>query len=98
MKRIILALLCLTPVGCADRSHMSPGYGKSYREFQARQTANPGAGERDLASKGLDTQEAALIAGGYRKGLARKGQEVPNDPGLLQTSEPKGRNPPASER
>jgi hypothetical protein len=83
---LILTALILTALGCADRTHLTPEYGKSFHEFQARQTANPGAGEKDIATKGLDTQEAAMISHGYRASLASKGQEVSREPGLLEAT------------
>jgi len=82
----LLPCLLWGALGCADRTHMSPGYGRSYSEFIARQMVNPGAGEREAATKGLDTQEASAISQGYNQSLARKGSTVTQEPTLLQVT------------
>jgi hypothetical protein len=103
MRPLTLALFVLLPavLGCADRTHLTNGYGRSYHEAIARQTVNPDAGSQPVASKGLDPQEAAIIAQGYRTSLAPKGQTPPQEPMLLVApSAQKGRSaeymPPAS--
>jgi hypothetical protein len=59
-------------VGACVRTHLTPTHGRAYREIFAAQTANP---NRKIGSKsvnGLDSQEAAIIAGNYRKALSPK--------------------------
>ena len=84
MRFLVLAE-CLLLCGCADRVHMTRAYGHSYQETLRRQAVNPGAGDQQATSKGLDTQEAAIIAQSYRTSLAHKGQPVPQEAVLLHT-------------
>jgi hypothetical protein len=62
---------------------MTAAHGRAYREILACQAANPEAGLRPGTFKGLDSQEAAVLAHGYRASLARKGQTPPPEPILL---------------
>ena len=84
MKTIAFAFVLLPlAIGCASRNHLTPGHGRAYREVLARQAANPEAGKEPVASKGLDPQEAAVIAQGYRASLAPRGERVQQQPMLL---------------
>jgi type IV pilus biogenesis protein CpaD/CtpE len=80
---LLLLVLPLCIAGCASRNHLTSGHGRSYHEALARQAANPEAGNQSVASKGLDPEEAAVIAQGYRTSLAPKGEKVEQEPILL---------------
>lgn len=79
-----LLLLGMLTGGCADRTYLTPTYGRAYSEAFRRQAVNrvpppgastgngAGAGRSD-ATQGLDSQEAAAVARSYRRSLA--GQE-----------------------
>lgn len=69
----IAVLGMASSAGCGDRSHLTESYGRAHREAFARQVADPGAGERAKAPKGLDAQEASIVVDTYRKQLAPKG-------------------------
>jgi hypothetical protein len=73
MRCHVLALGVLLLGACAARTHLSANYGRATHEARIRQAANPQAGER-AATRGLDPQEAAVVAQGYRKSLAPKGE------------------------
>lgn len=83
-----LMIICglILAAGCADRNHLTASYGQSYRAALARQAANPEAGQAGPA-KGLDSQEAAVIANSYRTQLAQKG-EKPQQETLLMVAPP----------
>jgi hypothetical protein len=85
MKILALALLALPLAiwGCASRNHLTPEHGRAYREAMARQAVNPEAGKRGPVPKGLDPQEAAVIAAGYKASIAPKGGQVQPEPTLL---------------
>jgi hypothetical protein len=78
MRTLVLAMCALLPtvLGCADRTHLTAGYGRSYHEAVARQTVNPDAGTGPVVDRGLDPQEASVIVQGYRASLAPKGQQT----------------------
>ncbi len=42
----LAALLALAATGCADRTHLTAAYGRSYRMAAERQTLNPNAGAK----------------------------------------------------
>jgi hypothetical protein len=76
MKTIVVVSFALLLAGCASRTHLTAGHGRSYHEAMDRQAVNPEAGRQPVASKGLDPQEAAIIAQNYRQHLAPKGEAV----------------------
>lgn len=83
MRWHVLALGALLLGACASRTHLSANHGRAYHQTQARQAVNPQAGEQ-TASRGLDPQEAAVVAQGYRKSLAAKGESsVPQEQMLI---------------
>jgi len=101
MKTIAFALVLLPlAVGCASRTHLTPGHGRAFHEAVARQAANPEAGKQPVASKGLDPQEAAVISQGYRASLASKGGTAEQQPILMVAPSAQKRSgdymPPAS--
>jgi hypothetical protein len=89
MKLLVLACALLL-FGCAERTHMRPGHGSAYRATLIRQTVNPGAGAQSAEPRGLDAQEAAVIAQSYRSSLARKGQVAPQEAALLHVAPSSG--------
>jgi hypothetical protein len=73
----VLTACGLSSAGCA-RVHLTENHGRAYHEVFAAQDANPNRkGYKTV--HGLDSQEAAVIAGSYRKALAPKtgGSETP---------------------
>lgn len=81
---VAVCALLLAGAGCADRTYLTATHGRAYHAALARQAANPNAGaQQPGADKGLDSQEAAVVADGYRDSLARKGQTAPQEPVLL---------------
>jgi hypothetical protein len=67
---LVAALAGLGSAACS-RVHITPTHGRAYREAFAAQDANPNRSKNPPKSiNGLDYQEAAIIAGNYRKGLA----------------------------
>ncbi len=82
MRCHVLALGVLLLPACAARTHLSPNHGRANHEAQARQAANPQAGER-MATRGLDPQEAAVVAQAYRKSLAPKGDNTAGQEQML---------------
>ena len=75
--------------GCA-RTHLTATHGRAFHEAFAIQDANPNRkGSNPKSVNGLDSQEAAIIAGSYRKALAPKA-EVANNGQLLMMSPNQG--------
>jgi hypothetical protein len=70
---LVLALLLagLACGGCS-RAHLTPRHGRAYREIFAAQDANPNRKGEGTSIYGLDSQEAAIIAGNYRRALSPK--------------------------
>ena len=80
--------LVLAAPGCGDRAHMTESHGRAYRETVARQAANPNAGRERREVRGLDAQEAHIIAGTYRRHLTPKSAVAPTQerPMLILTA------------
>jgi hypothetical protein len=85
-RRGMLAAAMLTvatvagSTGCADRTYLTRSHGRAYNEAFGRQAVPPEprkAGKGD-PTEGLDSQEAAAVAGTYRRGLS--GKEGGGDP------------------
>jgi hypothetical protein len=76
-------------LAACDRTYMTPTWGKSFREAFTVQTVNPGRRAEANAVHGLDSQEAAIIAGGYRRALSPKDESAANQTQLLMYS-PRG--------
>lgn len=74
----LMLLLCLplAAAGCADRTYLTKSHGRAYAEAFDRQAVPPQPRSRSAnapeATEGLDSQEAAAIAGSYRRSLAGK--------------------------
>jgi hypothetical protein len=64
-------LLAAVGAGGCSRAHLTATHGRAYHEAFAAQDANPN--RKNVKSvNGLDSQEATIIAGSYRKALAPK--------------------------
>jgi hypothetical protein len=71
--------------GCGGRQqHIIQGYGASYDGAFAAQ-APPRKGGPARAATGLDSQEAAIIAGTYRRSLAPKDYKAKEEGMLIVT-------------
>lgn len=70
--------------GACDRTYLTPTHGRSYRQAFAVQAVNPDAQRNNKAVVGLDSQEASIISGSYRKSLAPQ-QEASQNQGQLLT-------------
>ncbi|HET6413654.1 MAG TPA: hypothetical protein VFG53_16455 [Anaeromyxobacter sp.] len=80
----------LVVLGCG-RAHLEPAYGRSYHQQFALQQEHPPGSKRVRATTGLDAQEAAIIAGTYRHGLAPKeAQGTKEQPILVVAPTPPG--------
>jgi hypothetical protein len=79
LRNLALALVLPTLLSAAacSRLHVTPTHGRAYREAFAIQDANPNRKNPPKSINGLDSQEAAIISGSYRKALAPK-VDTPN--------------------
>jgi hypothetical protein len=71
-------------LGACSRAHITPTHGRAFREAFAIQDANPNR-KNPKSLNGLDSQEAGIIAGNYRKGLGPKA-EASGGPQLLMVN------------
>jgi hypothetical protein len=80
--RLALVASAASALGLAcSRAHITATHGRAYREAFAVQEANPNH-KNTKSINGLDSQEASIISGSYRKGLAPK-EEGTNNTGQL---------------
>lgn len=82
---LTLSLLGGLAAGC-DRTYLTPTHGRAYQQVFAAQAVNP---ERQIDAKavhGLDSQEAAIIAGNYRKALSPRDTNAASSTQLLMYS------------
>jgi hypothetical protein len=85
---LALALFGLAGGACS-RVHLTPTHGRAYHEVFAIQDANPNRkGNKSL--NGLDSQEAAIIAGNYRKALSPRADSGSGSNQLLMVAPPRG--------
>ena len=70
--------------GCADRTYLTKSHGRAYSEAFNRQAVAPQPRKKkgEDPTQGLDSQEAAAVAGNYRRSLA--GKEGGGDPNSQQ--------------
>jgi hypothetical protein len=87
MKRIGLMVIGLSLAACTRSSHLTAAYGKSFRETWRAQRAGDGAIAAQ-AVKGLDSEEATIVATGYRQSLAPQGTRSSAQPELLYVAPP----------
>jgi hypothetical protein len=79
----VLGLTVLIPVlGGCSRAHLTATHGRAYHEIFTAQDANP-ARKGNKSISGLDSQEAAIIAGNYRKALSPKADAVGSNQMLM---------------
>ncbi len=74
-----MAALC----ACAGRAHLWEARGSSVESQLALQRAPRATGKRAGPVPGLDSQEASIIAAGYRRSLAPKDVKVEEEPLLI---------------
>jgi hypothetical protein len=78
-----------------SRAHLTSTHGRAYREVFAAQDANPNRGT-PKSVHGLDSQEAAIIAGNYRRELSPQAAASPQSQQLLMTNPAAAPAPPPS--
>jgi hypothetical protein len=86
---LAFALLAACAAGGCSRAHLTSSHGRSYHETFAAQDANPNRKDTKPVH-GLDSQEAAIIAGSYRKALAPKADSSGTQPQLLMVAPQRG--------
>jgi len=87
-SRLVLAvvLAALLPLpGACSRAHLTATHGRAYHEMFAAQDANPNR-KGGKSIHGLDSQEASIIAGNYRKALSPAASANPNSNQLLMVN------------
>jgi len=89
MSAVVIAGGLGLGLGACSRAHITPTHGRAYREAFAIQDANPNR-KPPKSIDGLDSQEAAIIAGNYRKALSPKEGSGGNGPQLLLMSPNRG--------
>jgi hypothetical protein len=72
-------------LGACSRAHITPTHGRAFREAFAIQDANPNR-KAPKSLNGLDSQEAGIIAGNYRKGLGPRADASGGGPQLLMVN------------
>jgi cytochrome c556 len=77
--RVLMLFVVLSSLACADRTHMRRDYGEATRSAMTRQVVNPDAGT-SAAGKGLDPQEAAILARTLRRSMTPKDQTPASEP------------------
>jgi hypothetical protein len=91
VRAILLACVVVgSASACASREHMNDGYSRKSRVFFAKQHVHAEATTGSAA--GLDSEEAALIQGRYRKSIGGAGagsgeKDSPSRVLLLQESD-----------
>jgi len=86
---IAVAFVGLGGAGCS-RAHLTPTFGRSFHEVFAIQDANPNRHGTAKSVHGLDSQEAAIIAGSYRRALAPKMESGGNNGQVVLMSPNRG--------
>lgn len=90
MKRIaVVSVVALGLAGCSGSRHLTEAQGRSYRAFLDRQHAVRTPPYRE-AEKGLDAQEAAIIARSYRQSLSPLDARPREEPRVLIVEQPAG--------
>jgi hypothetical protein len=82
---VAAAAVATLGLGACSRAHITSTHGRAFREAFAIQDANPNR-KNQKSINGLDSQEAAIISGSYRKGLAPKADTNTNAGQLLMVS------------
>ncbi len=83
MVAVVVAIAAVSAplLGGCSRRHLARGYGVSKEAFRAQRAVPAPAAAPDVT--GLDSQEAAIIADGYRRSLAPKGAHVEEEPVIM---------------
>ncbi|HVZ74117.1 MAG TPA: hypothetical protein VHJ20_17180 [Polyangia bacterium] len=68
-RRFVILFASVAGLSACTRAHLTPTYGRAYHQIFAAQDANPDH-KNTKSVHGLDSQEAAIIAGSYRHALA----------------------------
>jgi hypothetical protein len=82
---LVVAVAAALGLGACSRAHITASHGRAFHEIFAIQDANPNR-KAPKSINGLDSQEAAIIAGSYRKELAPKVETAPNAGQLLMVN------------
>jgi len=85
---LAFGMLAAAAGGCS-RAHLTSTHGRAYHEVFTAQDANPNR-KGTKSVHGLDSQEAAIIAGSYRKALAPKADANAAGPQLLMVNPNRG--------
>jgi hypothetical protein len=86
----VLGLAILVPaLGGCSRAHLTATHGRAYHEIFAAQDANP-ARKGSKSISGLDSQEAAIIAGNYRRALSPKADTAASSSQMLMMNPNRG--------
>lgn len=99
MRRFGMVLVvALGLVGCSSAKQLTKQHGRSYRAFLDRQAFRGAAAtpSHREAVKGLDAQEAGIVARSYRESLAPKDARPREEPQVLIMKQPTGRGGPAA--
>jgi hypothetical protein len=84
---LVLVAFVTGATGACSRAHLTPTHGRAYHEVFAAQDANPNrSSAKSKSVHGLDSQEAAIISGSYRKALSPQQAPNPQSQQLLTTS------------
>lgn len=86
MRKIVVATMAVLLGACTGSSHLSNGYGRSFRSSWRAQHAAEGQQPKP-AVKGLDSEEATIVASSYRTSLAPKGAKG-EEPEILYVAPP----------
>lgn len=82
---LTLAVALGSGLTACSRNHLTPSHGRAYREVFVAQDANPNR-KTTTSVNGLDSQEAAIIAGSYRKALSPKTDPGANSKQMLMVA------------
>lgn len=76
--------------GCGGGAHLSDDFGQRSRAAFRAQQVEPQPKAEDQAPAGLDSEEASIIHGQYRKSMGATGRTAPQgEPRVLVVEEPK---------
>ena len=84
---VVLCVAASGAAGCADRVYLTKTHGRAYSDAFAQQKVYPaGAPASAKGTQGLDSQEAAAVAGTYRRSLSKDGANEANGSQLVMTN------------
>ena len=82
---VVAALTLASGAGACSRAHLTSSHGRAFHEVFAAQDANP-SHRNQKSVHGLDSQEASIISGSYRRALSPQAAASPQSQQLLTTS------------